>query len=467
MPANVIRGQEWEAERTDDARRLMETLFPIHRSLTGEGVRKSLRILQDYVPFKIGEIASGTSCFDWTVPEEWTVREAYLADPSGNRLVDFHQNNLHLVHYSVPVNAEMGFEELRPHLHSLADLPQAIPYRTSYYERNWGFCLPHEQLLSLDRSATYRVVIDTELKDGSLTYGESLLAGRSPQEYLLSTYCCHPSLANDNLSGLVLWALLLREMSAQPRRNSYRFIVVPETVGAIAYLARNEEAMRRIQGGFVISTVAGPGRFGYKQTFLGDDVIDRVARRTKEELGLDSISYPFDVNGSDERQFSAPHFRIPMGTICKDKYYEYEYYHTSLDNLDFARPEALVQTLRLYLLSLEKLEMNRCYRSRSPKSEPMLGRRGLYPAMGGLIKQKAADRDRDHADRPYAVSEERSVMGNELDAIRWVLFYGDGVTPLLDVAERSGCPMALLHQAAQRLAEADLLEEVLPDGAGS
>lgn len=437
---------------------LLRRLFPLCRSLTGEGVRRTLAILREIADFEIHEVPSGTVAYDWVVPEEWNVRDAYIANSHGQRVVDFHQNNLHLVGYSVPFEGRLTFEELRPHLHTLPDLPDAIPYRTSYYHRTWGFCLSQRQFDALDRKETYFIKVDTTLTPGSLTYGEKVLQGTSGQQYLISTYCCHPSLANDNLSGMVLWALLLRELSQRPLRHTYWFLIAPETIGALVWLSRNESVARNITGGFLPSTVAGPGSFGYKRTFLGNSIIDRVVRQTFRELRLDYIEYPFDINGSDERQFSSPAFRIPMGTICKDKYYEYTFYHTSLDNLEFISADALIQSLKLYILAIEKLEMNRTYRSLSPYGEPMLGKRGLYPKLGGSIKQQAANLHLAHEDRPYDVSEERVLYGSELDAIRWVLFYSDGQTSLLDIAEKTALPMRQLYEVAEKLAAHHLLK---------
>jgi len=449
---------DWNAliARADD---LLRRLFPICRSIAGGGLRATLDLLRKTSDFSLTEVPSGAACYDWIVPDEWNVRDAYVADSTGRRVIDFQANNVHLVNYSIPFEGTLTFDELAPHLHTLPDLPNAIPYRTTYYNRTWGFCLTHEQFQKLDKREKYHVAVDSTLAPGSLTYGEARLPGKSGQEYLISTYVCHPSLANDNLSGVVLWTLLLAEMRKWQLRHSYRFVIAPETIGALAYIARNEEAVKGLSGGFVATTVAGPGRFGYKSTWRGDSVIDRAVRLTFRELNLEYVEYPFDVNGSDERQYSTPGLRVPVGTICKDKYYEYPYYHTSLDNLDFISTGNLVETLKLYLLAIEKLEQNRTYRSLNPIGEPMLGKRGLYPQTGGAIKQKAADASA-HGSRRYAVDAGSILYGSELDAIRWVLFYADGQTPLLDVAERTGLPMRQLYEVAEKLVAGGLLEEV-------
>lgn len=444
---------------TDEAQALLERLFPICRSLTGNGVRQTLAILKDVADFEVKEISSGTAVYDWVIPDEWNIRGALLETISGESILNFADSNLHVVNYSIPVDEELSFAELEPHLHTLPDLPDAVPYRTTYYDRQWGFCMSHNQFMRLDRHTRYRAYIDSTLEPGGLTYGEVILAGDSGSEFLVSTYCCHPSLANDNLSGIVLWALLLRELQRRGKtRNTYRFIIVPETIGAIAYLNLHESEMQRIAGGFIPTTVAGPGAFGFKHTFHGDHLIDRVVTQSFSEIGLAYVAYPFDVNGSDEAHYSAPHFRIPIGTISKDKYYEYDYYHTSLDNLDFIRSEYLIESLKLYLSAIEKLELNRCYRSLYPYTEPMLGKRGLYPKTGGTIKQRAVDLNKEHLARAYTISGKSIIYGNELDAIRWLMFYGDGKTSLLDIALRTGLPMRQLYDTAEMLCSHGLME---------
>ena len=447
----------WE-NYTQETDQLFKELFPICRSITGDGVRGTLKRLQKVAPFQIKEIPSGTICYDWEIPDEWNISGGYIENSRGQRIVDFEDNNLHVVNYSVAVDKQVSFEELEGHLHFLRELPQAIPYRTTYYSRTWGFCLSFEQFKRLDRNDQYHVVIDSTLRPGALTYGEQIIQGSSGLEFLISTYCCHPSLANDNLSGQILWALLLRELSKTQTKHTYRFIIVPETIGAIAYLAQNEDAMKRIEGGFIPTTVAGPGQFGYKQSFLGDALVDRAVRQTFTELQVPFIDYPFDVNGSDEAHFSAPFFRIPVGTISKDKYYEYDFYHTSLDNLDFVDAAHLVESLKLYLLAIEKLEINQLYESLNPYSEPMLGKRNLYPQVGGSIKQPAMDFHRNHLEREYTISIDRIIYGNELDTIRWLMFYADGVHSLLDIAEKTGLPMRQLAEVAIKLVGEGLLK---------
>jgi aminopeptidase-like protein len=417
-------------------------------------------VLQEVVNFDILEIPSGTVCYDWVVPDEWNVTDAYVENSAGQRIIDFKANNLHLVSYSIPVNLTMPFKDLERHLHTLPDLPRAIPYRTSYYHKNWGFCVSYEDFSRMDRNEQYHVRIDTTLEPGSLTRGEGVIEGGSGQEFLISTYCCHPSTANDNLSGPVLWALLFRELRSRKLRHSYRFVIGPETIGAIAYLSQAQEVAKNLAGGFVITTVAGPGTFGYKHTYLGNHLIDRIVHKAFDELHLEYIPYPFDINGSDERQYSTPAFRIPVGTICKDKYYEYDYYHTSLDNLDFINARDLVETLKLYLLSIENLEMNLTFRSLNPHCEPMLGKRNLYPQISGHIKQRATDLKKVHDEPEYLISEGNTLHGSDIDTMLWLMFESDGKTSLLEISEKTGFMLAQLYDSAKKLEQHGLLEIV-------
>ncbi len=449
----------WEVLESE-ADELLQQLFPICRSLTGDGVRETLSTLQRVTNFEVREIPSGTECYDWTIPDEWNVTDAYVSDSSGVKLIDFQKNNVHLVGYSVPIDETMSFQELDEHLHTLPGLHDAIPYRTSYYHRDWGFCLTHEQYSRMDRNAEYKVRIDSTLEPGSLTLGDYLVEGDSGQEFLISTYCCHPSLGNDNLSGQVLWALLLRHLKGKKTRHSYRFVIAPETIGAIAYLSQNEHVMKTLSGGFVLTTVAGPGKHGYKQTFLGDHLIDRVVSRTFKEEQLDHTLYPFDINGSDERQYSSQNSRIPMGTICKDKYFEYDSYHTSLDNLDFISAKNLVATLKLYISAIGNLEMNGTYRSLYTYSEPMLSKRGLYPTIGGHRKQKAMGQVKDQVEKKCSANDAETPTALDINAMMWVMFYGDGLASLLDISEKTGLSLKVLYGAAVKLCTNDLLEEV-------
>lgn len=429
-----------------EARRLLERIFPIARSITGDGVRETLRIVREYADLTVKEYPSGQQVYDWTIPREWKIRDGFIADMAGNRLVDFRANALHVMGYSTPVDAELEWNELAPRLHTLPRLPDAIPYRTSYFRENWGFCLTHRQFEALDHNARYRVVIDSELRDdGFLTLADSVLPGTSGKEFLISTYCCHPWMANDNQSGVVVTTLLHQALSRRQLRHSWRFVMIPETIGAITYLAHHEEAMKRMAGGFVISCCGGPGRLSYKPTFLGDHLIDRAVAVAFRDAGIEPWIRPFAPDGSDERQYSMPAFRIPVGTIAKDKYYDYEYYHTSLDNLDFVTGENLAASFDMYMAAIDVIERNRTYRTRMPYCEPQLGKRGLYPQTGGAMKQSASG---------------KSAVEAEVDALTWVMFLADGSMDLLSMAERSGEPFHNLAVAAEKLLAHDLLEDI-------
>lgn len=440
-------------------RSLLTDLFPLCRSLTGDGVRETLSRLSAVTPLNVQTVPSGTDVYDWTVPPEWNIREAYIEDEDGNRIVDFEASNLHVLNYSVPVQTELPFDELRDRLYTLPEMPDTIPYRTSYYERDWGFCLRHSTLEEMDPDETYTVYIDSDLDpDGELTFADARIDGESGREYILSTYCCHPSMANDNLSGLVLATLLFERLRRSETYHSYRLIVVPETIGAIAYLDRYEREMKAVDGGYVITTVAGPGSFDYKNSFRGDHEVDRAAR-----LALSDVSYEeheFAPTGSDERQYSTPGFRIPTGTIAKDKYYEYEEYHTSADDLSFVSAEALLETLERYWEAVQLLERNRVYERTQPHCEFKLDQHDLHPKTGGQMKQPGHLGDVEHRSYQYELSEESIATGEVSDAINWLMFGCDGETTLFELAERSDMSVSALHRGARELAAAGLLEEL-------
>ncbi|MBF0249337.1 MAG: DUF4910 domain-containing protein [Alphaproteobacteria bacterium] len=428
---------------------LLKRLYPITRSLTGDGVRETLRVVQEVADLEIQEYPSGAQVYDWQIPREWNIRDAHISTLDGQRVVDFRRNGLHVVGYSVPVCEEMAFADLEPHLHTLPNLPDAIPYRTSYYRENWGFCLTQKQLEAMDRNARYHVVIDSTLEDGVLNFGEKLLRGTSGREFFLSTYCCHPWMANDNQSGVVLTAFLNRYLSQKEElHHSYRIVWVPETIGAISYLAHNELAMKNLEGGFVLSCCGGPGPLAYKETFLGDHLIDRAVKLAFRDAGIEPWLRPFAPDGSDERQYSMPAFRIPMCTIAKDKYYDYAYYHTSLDDPDFVTGENLLSTLKMYIDAIEILERNRVFKTTMPYCEPQLGKRGLYPQIGGAHNQFGNV-------KKCAMSIEA-----EVDALTWMMFLADGTMDMVDIAERSAQPYSNLCVAAVKLVENGLLEEI-------
>ena len=421
-------------------------LFPINRSLTGEGNRQTFEILREIIPLKTIEYPSGGQVYDWTVPDEWLIRDAYIKDKNGEKIIDFKHSNLHVSGYSVPVSTDITFAELAPHLHFLEDNPKAIPYRTHYYKRDWSFCVSEIQYEQLRQAPEpLKVVIDSEFKpDGSMTVGELLIPGETDQEYLVSTYCCHPSMANDNLSGLLLTAYLARELlRSSCNKHSWRFIFVPETIGAIAYLCNNEEAMRKIQGGLVATTCGGPGALGYKETFLANHLVDRAINLAFRDRKIEPIRYPFVPDGSDERQFSSPGFRIPTASVTKNKYYEYAEYHTSLDDLEFVNGQQIAESLEIYRDVVAILDANWCPTSLVQNGEPQLGKRDLYPVVGGSVNQKGGNHDREG--------------GINLDAMMWILFLSDGQHDLLSIAERSGETFTDVISAADQLKRASLL----------
>jgi aminopeptidase-like protein len=417
--------------------RFIAEAYPICRSINGDGVRRTLALIRERIPLEVHEVPSGTPVFDWTVPKEWNIRDAWIKDPSGRKVVDFQDCNLHVLNYSVPVHAKLPLEELRKRLYTLPDKPDWIPYRTSYYKEAWGFCLSHNQFRALPEGE-YEVLIDSTLEDGSLTFGELFLEGESEREVLLSTHVCHPSLCNDNLSGIAVMTWLARQLQDRPRRRySYRFLFIPGTIGSITWLARNEERAGRIAHGLVAANLGDPGRLHYKESRQGEAEIDRAVlaalRASDEDFGFEEF-VPF---GYDERQYGSPGFNLAVGSLTRTPYGRYPEYHTSADNLDFVQPEALEGSLRTYLAVVDVLEGNRRYLNSNPKCEPQLGRRGLYRTIGG-----------DEAGR-----------AREL-ALLWVLNLSDGKHDLLDIAERSGMRFAAIREAANALLDVELLREL-------
>ncbi|HEY7217814.1 MAG TPA: DUF4910 domain-containing protein [Candidatus Binatia bacterium] len=412
---------------------LVEALYPICRSITGEGVRETLRIIQQHVPIVIHEVASGTRVFDWTVPNEWNITDGYVKNAQGHRIIDFKKSNLHVMSYSVPIKARIKADELKEHLFTLPDHPDWVPYRTSYYNRNWGFCLSHRQLSEM-QDKEYDVCIDSRLEPGALTYGEYAIAGETSDEILISCHICHPSLANDNLSGIALAVALAKGVAASPRRYSYRFLFIPGTIGSITWLALNEAAASKVRHGLVLASVGAGNKLTYKKSRRAIAEIDRAALNVLQHSGEAYDVLDFSPYGYDERQYCSPGFDLPVGCLMRAPNGSFPEYHTSADNLEFVRPELLERSFDACRAILDTLEHNRSYINQNPKCEPQLGKRGLYRAIGG-----AADRV------------------DEL-AYLWVLNLSDGKHALLDIAERSGYPFAAIKNAADRLREHDLLK---------
>jgi aminopeptidase-like protein len=415
---------------------LIERLYPICRSITGPGVRETLSILGERLPLVVSEVPSGTEVLDWTVPREWTIRDAWVKNERGERIIDFAAHNLHVVNYSAPVRTTLTLDELRPHLHSLPDRPDLIPYRTTYYEENWGFCLTHRQLESLT-PGRYEVCIDSTLADGSLTYAECVLPGTTTDEILISTHVCHPSLCDDNLSGISISLHLAEAFSKLPkRRHTLRFLYAPGTIGAITWLANHRDGARRIRHGLTLTCLGDSHPFTYKRTLDGSAPVDRVVEHVVSTSGLPYQVIDYFPYGYDERQYNSPGFRIPVGSLMRGRHGQFPEYHTSGDNLGFVSPDRLLESYRLLHDVLVALDGNAVYRNLQPFGEPQLGRRGLYRAIGGT-----------------------EIQGLQM-AMLWVLGLSDGSTSLIDVARRSGASFDAVQKAASLLEEHGLLEEV-------
>lgn len=420
------------AETGHDLHRFATELYPICRSITGDGIRQTLSIVRNLIPLQTAEVPTGIPVFDWTVPKEWNIRDAFIKDSTGRRVVDLQQSSLHVLNYSVPIHATMPLSRLKQHVFTLPEYPDWIPYRTSYYKENWGFCLTHNQMLALEES-DYEVCIDSTLEDGHLTYGECLLRGRSTDEVLISCHACHPSLANDNLSGVGVATFLAQFLSRQDLYYSYRFLFLPGTIGAITWLARNRETARRIHHGLVLTCIGDSGGFHYKKSRRGDAEIDRAVAHVLRHYSESPEILEFSPYGYDERQYCSPGFNLPVGCLMRSVWGSFPEYHTSADNLDFIRPSQLAGSLRVCVAIMDVLENNRRYCNQNPYCEPQLGKRNLYRSTGG------------------------DGIGAEISARLWVLNLSDGEHSLLDIAERSSLPFSAVHDAAKFLQENGLL----------
>jgi aminopeptidase-like protein len=414
---------------------LVGRIYPLCRSITGDGVRATLRLVGQSLPLEVSEVPSGTAVFDWEIPPEWNIRDAYIADAAGRRLVDFRANALHVVGYSVPVHARMTLQQLRPHLYTLPERPDWIPYRTSYYQLAWGFCLAHRQLEGWPEGE-YEVVIDSELKPGSLTYAECLVPGTSDREILIYTHTCHPALANDNATGIAVAALLAEEALKSSPNLSYRFIFAPGTIGSIAWLARNEAQLARVRGGLAIGLLGDRGALTFKRSRRHASELDLIAAQVVREVEPTADVLDFSPYGYDERQFCSPGIDLPVGRLTRSPNDAFAEYHTSADTPSLLDENALARSILALATILNRIDGNRLYRNRSPKGEPRLGKRGLFRATGG-----ASPGDFEHA-------------------MLWLLNLADGEHGLQDAQAASCLPLELLRRAAQALAEADLLEEV-------
>ena len=414
---------------------LMCDLFPICRSITGNGVRETLEIIKEYIPLKVYEIPSGTKVFDWVIPDEWNIREAYVENSKGERIIDFMESNLHVVNYSIPYEGALNLDELKEHLHTLPDQSDLIPYVTSYYNKDWGFCLSHNDFLKLDNDI-YSVKIDSTLKPGHLTYAELIIPGESDEEILLSTYICHPSMANNELSGPVVATFLAKELSNRELHYTYRFVFVPETIGSIAYLSKNLDHIKNnVVAGYVLTCVGDPGSFSYLCTRKENTLSDRVALHVLNNSAEEYKVYSFLDRGSDERQYNAPGIDLPIGSLMRTKYGSYPEYHTSGDNLDFVTSEALQGSLDMYLRCINVLENNRTYKT-TTLGEPQLGKRGLYSNLSFKGSAESARKMKD------------------------LLAYCDGENDLVCIADKIDCPVWDLVPIAEKLLSHEIIETV-------
>ncbi|WP_116200956.1 DUF4910 domain-containing protein [Amycolatopsis circi] len=412
---------------------LVERLYPFCRSITGDGVRQTLAVIGEHLPLDRYEVPSGTDVLDWTVPPEWNIRDAFVADSSGRRVIDFRKSNLHVVGYSVPVDRVVSLTELRTHLHTLPAQPSLIPYRTSYYSPTWGFCLAQDVLDTLPEG-DYHVKIDSTLADGHLTYAEHVVPGEVSDEVLVSCHLCHPSLANDNLAGIAVAVALAQALAGEKPYYTYRFLFMPGTIGAIAWLARNSERIDQVKHGVVLACAGDRGSLTYKRSRRGDADIDRVFAHILKDKPHEIRE--FSPYGYDERQFCSPGFNLGIGSLTRTPYAGYPEYHTSADNPSFVDPDAMADTLDTLRTAFSVLDRNRRYVNLSPYGEPQLGKRGLYDSLGGRSDAKEAQL-----------------------AMLWVLSLSDGDHSLLDIAERADLPFGAVAAAADALQAAGLLKE--------
>ena len=418
--------------------RLISRLYPICRSITGNGVRQSLAIMQEYLPLKVHEVPTGTAVFDWTIPNEWNIKDAYIKNGRGEKIVDFKNSNLHVLNYSIPVKGNFSLAELKSHLFSLPDRPGLVPYRTSYYEENWGFCVSHSQFQEM-QDAEYEVVIDSTLQPGSLTYAEYYLPGESKDECLITCHICHPSLCNDNLSGISVVLFLAKILTTKKNRLSYRFLFIPGTIGAIAWLSLNESNLSNIKAGLVATLLGDASPLTYKKTRNGNATIDQAVTHYLRHSGEDYRLIDFSPYGYDERQFNSPGISLPVGSLTRSQYGQYPEYHTSADNLELISGEKLEASLKAYLSIIDILDNNVIYINQISRCEPQLGKRGLYRIIKGENVEE---------------SELRKM------AMLWCLNLSDGNYSLLDIADKAAISFEVIKQIAAILEKEGLLKRL-------
>jgi aminopeptidase-like protein len=417
-----------------------DRLFPLNRSLTGNGNRKTIEILSEIIDLKIKEVPSNTVCYDWIVPPEWNVKEAWIKDSLGNIVVDFADNNLHLLGYSEPFSGKIHYEILKEHIYTLPEQPDLIPYLTSYYKRRWGFCMSHKDFEKLNQNDEYEVYIDSSLdENGSMTIAEAIIKGNTDEEVLFSTYICHPSLANNELSGPLVSAFVYEKLKQiKNLKYTYRFVFVPETIGSIYYLSQNGEYFKKhLKAGFIITCVGDSGIFTYKKSRTGNALPDRVVELLLQQTEQNYTIVDFFPSGSDERQYCSPGFNLPVGSLVRTMYGKYPEYHTSGDNKEFISFEAMEKTVNKYLEIIEIIEKNDRYVNTMPFCEPQLGKRGLYPTLGS-----------------------QKEMQNVVMAMMWILNLADGKSDLIDMSNRSKIPLKELIPVVDMLIKNGLLNKI-------
>lgn len=414
---------------------LLKELFPINRSITGDGVRKSLKIIKKIIDLNFVEIKSGTKCYDWEVPLEWNINDAYILDPKGKKIIDFKKNNLHVVSYSEPINRLISLKELKKNLHTLPKIPTAIPYLTSYYHKNWGFCISYNQFKKL-REGKYKVVIKSNFKKGSLTLADSVLKGKVKKEIIISSYICHPSMANDSLSGVVVAVYLYKYLkSLKSRYYTYRFIFAPETIGVISYLKKNEKKIKQnVLCGFVLTCLGDKAAFNYKKTKQNNHEIDKIVKYTFDRNNKKITYHDFWPSGSDERQYSSPSFNIPVGSLIRSVYGKFSQYHTSKDNLSFINKKKLEESLDIYKNIFNIIDSNHTYVRTNGHCEPMLSKYNLYDTIGG-----------------------NKIQNKDTMLYLWILNLSDGNHTLLDIANKSNYTYNKILQCTKILINKNLI----------
>ncbi len=424
------------SKKGEDIFNLIEQMYPICRSITGNGVRETLSIISKIIPIIIHEIPSKTKVLDWEVPLEWNIQDAWIKNAKGEKIVDFKNSNLHVLNYSIPIHKKVNLQELKEHLFTLPDYPEWIPYRTSYHDKEWGFCMSYNQFKELN-DEIYEIKIDSKHEKGSLTYGEFFIKGQIKDEVLISTHICHPSLANDNLSGIAVSVFIADILSKIKTKFSYRFLFIPATIGSITWLSLNEDKIKKIKYGLVLNLLGDSAKFNYKKSRSGYSAIDKIVQNCLKHFVEDYGVLDFSPYGYDERQYCSPGYNLPVGRLSRSIYGEFPEYHNSADNLDFIKPDKLEESFELLLSIIHVIEDNKTFINLISKGEPQLGKRGLYRKIGG----------------------ESDVKEYQM-ALLWILNQSDGENSLLDISVKSGINFNLIKTAAEELENVELIKAI-------